>query len=305
MPLRLGGRSSISFARLTRAIRACSGASSRGGPSTLAAPVSSGRRGDAASAGHGTAGGSVGTCGSLLAEAPEEDVIGAPMLAACWDAEADRRVRRRAVALGLRPEHFQRPSLGFLFSVLVDLAEAGEPVDPVAVAHEAERRALANVSRGRRRGCTDAQSAFGSARARHGRGRGDRASRRARDRRGTESREGRGVTLDEARAVFRSWLHLPDTGPLDVVLAASPRTGSTATPSGSLLVGPPGRRQERDPQRRLRPRDTHPPATLTEASLLSGTPKREKAAEAKGGLLREIGDCGIIVCKDFGSVLST
>lgn len=114
----------------------------------MAAPVSSGRRGDAASAGHGTAGGSVGTCGSLLAEAPEEDVIGAPMLAACWDAEAGRRVVRRAVALGLRPEHFQRPSLGFLFSVLVDLAEAGEPVDPVAVAHEAERRALANVDAG-------------------------------------------------------------------------------------------------------------------------------------------------------------
>ena len=50
--------------------------------------------------------------------------------------------------------------------------------------------------------------------------------------------------------------------------------------------------------------DTHPAATLTEAALLSGTPKRDNAPDAKGGLLRQIGEQGIIVCKDFGSVLS-
>jgi hypothetical protein len=38
--------------------------------------------------------------------------------------------------------------------------------------------------------------------------------------------------------------------------------------------------------------------------LLSGTPKRERGKEAKGGLLREIGDFGIVLHKDFGSVLS-
>src|SRR5207247_1342013 len=45
-------------------------------------------------------------------------------------------------------------------------------------------------------------------------------------------------------------------------------------------------------------------ATLSEAGLLSGTPKRERASDAKGGLLRAIGDRGIIACKDFGSVLN-
>jgi DNA-binding transcriptional ArsR family regulator len=50
--------------------------------------------------------------------------------------------------------------------------------------------------------------------------------------------------------------------------------------------------------------DVHGAATLTEASLLSGTPKKEKAASASGGLLRTIGDFGILMCKDFGSVLS-
>lgn len=43
---------------------------------------------------------------------------------------------------------------------------------------------------------------------------------------------------------------------------------------------------------------------LTEASLLSGTSRKERAANAKGGLLREIGDRGTLVCKDLGAILS-
>jgi hypothetical protein len=47
-------------------------------------------------------------------------------------------------------------------------------------------------------------------------------------------------------------------------------------------------------------------ATLTPAGLLSGTPKKQRDIKggARGGLLRQIGEFGIIVCKDFGSVLS-
>jgi hypothetical protein len=44
--------------------------------------------------------------------------------------------------------------------------------------------------------------------------------------------------------------------------------------------------------------------TLTEAALLSGSPKREKAADASGGLLRKIGSFGFLVMKDFTTVLS-
>ena len=43
-------------------------------------------------------------------------------------------------------------------------------------------------------------------------------------------------------------------------------------------------------------------ATLTEAALLSGTPKKQSVG--KGGLLREIGAFGILVLKDFTSILS-
>jgi hypothetical protein len=48
----------------------------------------------------------------------------------------------------------------------------------------------------------------------------------------------------------------------------------------------------------------HLSATLTEASLLSATPRKDRADDAKGGLLREIGDFGVLLLKDFTSVLA-
>src|SRR5262249_48190285 len=41
-----------------------------------------------------------------------------------------------------------------------------------------------------------------------------------------------------------------------------------------------------------------------EAALLSATPKDKRAKEATGGLLRELRDHGLLVIKDFTSVLS-
>ena len=41
-----------------------------------------------------------------------------------------------------------------------------------------------------------------------------------------------------------------------------------------------------------------------EAALLSGTSKRDRAKDATGGLLRQIGPRGLLVVKDFTSVLS-
>jgi hypothetical protein len=45
-------------------------------------------------------------------------------------------------------------------------------------------------------------------------------------------------------------------------------------------------------------------ATVTPAALLSGVPKKQHHKTAVGGLLRQIGDFGIISLKDFGSILS-
>ena len=110
--------------------------------------------------------------------------------------------------------------------------------------------------------------------------------------------------LDSTRATFRSWLHLPDTGALDAVLATVAANRLGGDPVWLLLVGPPGGGKSELLNAITRLEDAHPAGTLTEASLLSGTPKREHDAAAKGGLLRSIGDYGIIVAKDFGSVLN-
>ena len=45
-------------------------------------------------------------------------------------------------------------------------------------------------------------------------------------------------------------------------------------------------------------------STLTEASLLSGTPKKDKASGANGGVLAKMGEFGILLIKDFSGMLT-
>jgi energy-coupling factor transporter ATP-binding protein EcfA2 len=111
------------------------------------------------------------------------------------------------------------------------------------------------------------------------------------------------MTLDDTRHVFQKWLHLPDTGSLDAVLATVVANRLDGDAVWLLLVGPPGGGKSEILNAITGLEDAHPTGTLTEASLLSGTPKKD-AGDAKGGLLRIIGAQGIIVAKDFGSVLS-
>jgi hypothetical protein len=105
-------------------------------------------------------------------------------------------------------------------------------------------------------------------------------------------------------AVFRRWLHLPDPSALLAVLGAVAANRLPGDPVWLLLVGPPGGGKSELLQSLGVLPDVHPTATLTEAALLSGAPKREHAKDASGGLLRTIGQSGIILSKDFGSVLS-
>jgi Bifunctional DNA primase/polymerase, N-terminal len=110
--------------------------------------------------------------------------------------------------------------------------------------------------------------------------------------------------LPEVVATFKRWLYLPDPRGLYAVLGTIAANLLDGDPVWLVLVAAPssGKSELLTPTNGLP--YIHPAATLTEAALLSGTPKRERASGARGGLLRALGDFGILMCKDFGSVLS-
>lgn len=110
--------------------------------------------------------------------------------------------------------------------------------------------------------------------------------------------------LAAVRETFERWLYLPDPGALFAGLAAAAAHRIPGDPAWLMTVGPSGGGKTELLNALAGLDDVHAAATLTEAALLSGTAKNETAKDAKGGLLRSIGSSGIIVCKDFGSILS-
>jgi hypothetical protein len=112
------------------------------------------------------------------------------------------------------------------------------------------------------------------------------------------------MSLSDALSVYERWLYLPDPDAAVAVLGALAANRLDGDPVWFLLVGPPGGGKTELLQSAGGLEGVHQVGTLTEAALLSGTPKREANATSTGGLLRTIGDHGIILCKDFGSVLS-
>lgn len=111
-------------------------------------------------------------------------------------------------------------------------------------------------------------------------------------------------SLDDVCAAFDRWLFLPDKAPLYAVLGTISANRLPGDPVWLLLVGPPGSGKSETLQAAAGLPEVHPTGTLTEAALLSGTAAKERAQNAKGGLLREIGSFGVILCKDVGSILS-
>lgn len=110
--------------------------------------------------------------------------------------------------------------------------------------------------------------------------------------------------LGDVVATFERNLYLPDPGVVYVTLATVAANRLDGDPSWTILVGPSsgGKTEVLNAVAGLD--DVHHAGTLTEASLLSGTPSREQAKGARGGMLRVIGERGLLVCKDFGSMLS-
>ena len=112
------------------------------------------------------------------------------------------------------------------------------------------------------------------------------------------------VTLGQAITTFNTWLVLKDMGPIYAVLGA---LAANNLPGDAVWLGiialPLSAKSEILNALIQAPR-VEAAATLSMAALLSGTPKHQTGAGAKGGLLRKIGDFGVLVLKDFGSILS-
>jgi len=114
----------------------------------------------------------------------------------------------------------------------------------------------------------------------------------------------RAARLDPVLSIFRKWLYLPDPGMVEVALAAVAANHIKGDPVWLMLTGPPSSGKTETLISLLGLPNMHSVSTLTEAALLSGTSTKERAKDATGGLLLEIGEFGIVVLKDFTSVLS-
>jgi hypothetical protein len=112
-------------------------------------------------------------------------------------------------------------------------------------------------------------------------------------------------TLDEAHAVFRRWLgETYDLDALDVVLSAAAVEQLPGDPVWLLLVSGSGNAKTETVQPLAGVGAIIVSTITSDGALLSATPKREKASDATGGLLRRIGERGVLVVKDFTSILS-
>lgn len=113
-----------------------------------------------------------------------------------------------------------------------------------------------------------------------------------------------GGALAAAVAVFKKWLLLARPDPVYVTLATILANLLLGDPVWVMLVGGPGWGKTVLLLSLAGLAFVRHAGTLTEASLLSGTPQGKRAKSATGGLLREIPDPGLLVLKDFTSVLA-
>ena len=111
-------------------------------------------------------------------------------------------------------------------------------------------------------------------------------------------------SLAEVEAVHARWFGDTDPIPLRAVLGTYAAHGLAGDPVWLLLVGGSGIGKTEV----LISLDDCPGvvtvSTVTESGFLSATATRERSPDASGGLLRRIGERGVLVVKDFTSLLS-
>jgi Bifunctional DNA primase/polymerase, N-terminal len=112
------------------------------------------------------------------------------------------------------------------------------------------------------------------------------------------------AAIDDTLKVFERWLLLKDHMPVLAVLGTVAANYLPGDAVWLALIAPPSSAKTEILNATARLPQVVQAATVTPAGLLSGTSKKQQAKGAKGGLLQQIGDFGILALKDFGSILS-
>jgi predicted transcriptional regulator len=113
------------------------------------------------------------------------------------------------------------------------------------------------------------------------------------------------ITLKQARAVFTRWLGKDyDLAALDATLSIAACDRLDGDPPWLLIVSGSGNAKT-ETVMALTGAGAIVTSTIdSPGALLSATSRQERASDATGGLLRKIGDRGLLVIKDFTSILS-
>lgn len=112
-------------------------------------------------------------------------------------------------------------------------------------------------------------------------------------------------TLAEVHDVFTKWLGEDyDLDGLDATLAAAAVERMDGDPLWLLVISGSGNAKTETVQSLAGSGALLVSTITSEGALLSATSKKEVAKDATGGLLREIGDSGVLVIKDVTSILS-
>jgi hypothetical protein len=113
-------------------------------------------------------------------------------------------------------------------------------------------------------------------------------------------------TLIETRTVFQKWLGAGyDLGTLDAVLAVAAAEKLPGDPPWLLIISGPGNAKTETVQA-TSGLNAHVISTITsEGALLSASPRKGRPMTATGGLLRQIGERGILAIKDVTSIISS
>jgi hypothetical protein len=110
--------------------------------------------------------------------------------------------------------------------------------------------------------------------------------------------------IEDALQVFEKWLSLSSRTPVYALLGAVAANLLDGDPVWLGIVAPPSSAKTELINSLTGLPFAVSASTLTVASLLSGTPARQQAQGAKGGLLRQVANPGLLCLKDFTSTLT-